>query len=163
MIPRETTLHVIEHELTAARLWAERHVVPLTWLPSATEIRAVLTQPETEELFYLRCILDDYRRLPPAWTFTDETWEAEPAMHLFPLVSATQFGAPLFIRGKNGPIICAPFNRLAYAEHKGPHGDWRGPTNWLTAGQANQVKAHYLGDMLQIIHRDFTHSRARMS
>jgi hypothetical protein len=58
-------------------------------------------------------------------------------------------------------VICAPFNRLAYTDHAGPHGDWGGPQNWLNAG-ASQVHAETIGDMLQAIYRDFSVTRERM-
>ena len=162
MIPPETTQLILQHEMAGASKWAERHSVPLQWRPERLEVRAILKQPETDELFYLRGVFDDYRRLPPAWTFTSDEESTEAAMHFAPRVDKPPFGSSLFIKKNNRPVICAPFNRLAYAEHNGPHANWRGAANWLTAGQPNRAKAHYLGDMLQVIYRDFCFSRGRM-
>lgn len=161
MVPTATTVLVVEDELAGARAWAERHAVPLAWEPEVLEIRATLTQPETDQLFYLRGRFDDYRVLPPAWTFTDQSWSAEPAPTFFPRLAQSPNGASIFITYR-GPVICAPFNRLAYAEYQGPHSDWVGPSSWLTSGAADQVKAHFLGDMLQLVFRDLVHSRGRM-
>ena len=161
MVPTATTVLVVEDELGGAMAWAERRAVPLTWKPKLLEIRATFTQPESHELFYLRGRVDDYKVLPPTWTFTDQSWLADPAPAFFPKLAQSPYGASMFITYR-GPVICAPFNRLAYAEHQGPHADWSGPSSWLTAGAPDQVRAHFLGDMLQLIFRDFVHSRGRM-
>lgn len=160
MMSREATIIILEDEFLGARAWAERHGVTLAWLPKILEVRAPLTQPETNERFYLRGQFDDYRVQAPAWVFTDAAWSAEPQPQLFPRPGQSPFGSSVL---HPKPAICAPFNRLAYAEHQGPHGDWGGPANWLTAAQPNEVKAHHLGDMLQVIFRDFSYSRGRMS
>ena len=162
MVPRETTVAILSEELPAAQAWAARHAVPMVWAPDTFDLRATLTQPGTDEQFYLRALVDDYRELPPAWTFTDKDWTGAPSMHLFPKVERTPFRAPLFINANGLPVICAPFNRLAYSVHRGPHGDWGGPLSWLTAGQPDQVRALFLGDMLQLIYRDFLLSSGRM-
>jgi hypothetical protein len=160
VIPRAATLAVVEHEYAGARAWAERHKVSLSWATDSLEIRATLAQPETNETFYLRGVVDGYRALAPAWSFTDATWTSAPTPSLFPRPGAGPFGAPIFIMS-HGPVICVPFNRLAYGSHAGPHNDWGPPENWVTAGQ-QYVTAHYLGDMLGVIYRDFRYSRGRM-
>lgn len=160
MIPREHTLIHLEDELPGARCWAERHDVPFLWVPESLEVRATFVQPETNEVFYLRGRFDNYREIAPAWTFTDAAWTAEPRQQLFPRPGQTPYGASVF---HGNPVICVPFNRLAYKEHRGPHDDWGGPANWLTAGRPNEVKAHYLGDMLGVIYQHFLFSRGRMA
>jgi hypothetical protein len=47
-------------------------------------------------------------------------------------------------------LICAPWNRLAYGEHGGPHADWGGQTSWTSVG-AGYTKGDTLGDMLSQI------------
>jgi hypothetical protein len=160
VVSREHTLILLEDELSGAQAWATHHDVPLLWVPEVLEMRATFTQPETKDLFYLRGRVDDYREIPPAWTFTDATWAAEPCAQLFPRPAQTPYGTSVFL---NQPVICAPFNRLAYKEHEGPHQDWAGPVNWLTAGQPNEVKALFLGDMLSVIHQHFFCTRGRMA
>jgi hypothetical protein len=158
---RADTLLYLDDELPGAQAWAERRHAPLTWVPEILELRATLMQPETRELFYLRGRFDEYRELPPMWTFTDKEWTAAPVLALFPKVSSTPYGSPLFITSTHGPVICAPFNRLAYAAHGGPHADWT-LAAWLTAGATGQVRADSVGDMLSIIYRDFMLVRGRM-
>jgi hypothetical protein len=160
VVPRETTIIILEDELPGAQAWAGRHGVPLRWLPESLEVRVTLTQPETNEPFYLRGRFDDYRQLAPAWVFTDAGWAAEPRPQLFPRPGQSPYGASVL---HSASVICAPFNRLAYKEHRGPHDDWGGPANWLTAGRANEVTARHLGDMLQAIFRDLMYSRGRMA
>lgn len=161
MTSRADTLLYVEDEFPGAQAWAERRRAALVWVPDLLELRVVLTQPQTREHFYLRGHVDEYRELPPSWAFTDKAWTAAPSLPLFPKVSSTPYGSPLFITSTNGPVICAPFNRLAYSVHGGPHGDWT-LAAWLTAGQAGQVRADCIGDMLSIIYRDFMLSSGRM-
>lgn len=162
MAPRDDTLLYVKDELPGAQAWAERHRAPLVWAEEVLELRVTLTQPETKQPFYLRGRFDEYRELPPEWTFTDSAWTAATAFALFPNLAQTPYGSPLFIRANSGPVICAPFNRLAYAAHGGPHRDWT-LAAWLAAGHESQVKAHCIGDMLQIIYRDVLLSRGRMA
>jgi hypothetical protein len=160
MVPADVTGMVVSEELFGAARWAERHEVPLSWLADQLELRAILVQPETNELFYLRGQFGEYRALPPIWTFTDEGFTASPAAGWYPKPTVTRFGPSIFL--SNPMVICAPFNRLAYAENNGPHRDWNGPLHWLSAG-AGYVQAHFIGDMLQVIKRDFEPTRGRMA
>jgi hypothetical protein len=161
VIPRDHTLIHLEDELPGAQTWAERHGDPLLWVPEALEVRVALTQPETKELFFLRGHFDDYREIAPAWTFTDAVWTAPPRQQLFPRPAPPLSGGVSVFHPQ--PVICAPFNRLAYRQQNGPHNDWGGPANWLTAGRPNEVKAHYLGDMLSVMHQHFVVTRGRMA
>ena len=67
----------------------------------------------------------------------------------------------MFIQHNSRGIICAPFNRLAYATHDGPHSNWGDAAQWMTAGPG-YVYAVTIGDMLQLILRDFSLSKGRM-
>ncbi len=162
MIPRETTVLHVEEELVGAEAWAARHGVELEWVKAALELRAVFTHPVSAERFFLRGVFDDYRYVPPLWTFNDSDWGGASLPANYPRVQQPLFGSSVFIMHGGTPVICAPFNRLAYAEMSGPHNDWQAASNWLTAGQAGQIKAYVIGDMLQGIHRDFLHSDGRL-
>ena len=67
----------------------------------------------------------------------------------------------MFIKHHGRGLICAPFNRLAYGIHNGPHSGWGNPAQWMTAGEGN-VHAVRIGDMLNSILRDFRFSKGRM-
>lgn len=160
MIPREHTRITVEDEMSGAQAWAQRHGVPLVWDPDILEVRATLIQPESAAAFYLRGRFDDYREIAPAWTFTDAEWAAEPQRQFFPRPAPLPTGGSSMFHTQ--PVICAPFNRLAYKQHNGPHDNWGGPANWLTAGAASEVRAQQLGDMLSVVYRHFLVTRGRM-
>lgn len=162
MIPFEHTRIIVEQELEGARSWATRRGLEIVWLPEDLQIRVAFLQAEKNVRCFLRGIFKDYRALPPEWTFTDEHWKMAGRPCDFPKGVGTVFGASIFIMHKQTAVICVPFNRLAYADHAGPHGDWGGPANWLNAGAA-QIHADSIGDMLQAIYRDFSLTRERMA
>ena len=162
MIPAEHTRVIVQHELEGALSWAERHGVGIEWLPDDLWLHVTLSQPETSQPFFLRGKLNEYRGLPPEWTFSDARWETSGRPIDFPEGVQGRFGAPMFIMHNQIAVICAPFNRLAYSELAGPHQDWGGAANWLNAG-ASQVHADTIGDMLQAMYRDFSLSRSRMA
>lgn len=167
MVPIEQVRIHLDEEVPAAKAWASRRGAVLEWLPDLLEVRIMLTQPETNELFYLRGRFDGYRALPPAWSFTDATWASSGMACHFPRQRTSRFGSHMFIgggvasSGGAAAVICAPFNRLAYSSERGPHADWA-LADWTGAGQG-YVKALHLGDMLQAICRDFADSRGRMA
>ena len=161
MTPRNHTLIYLDEELPGAKAWAERHAVSLLWVPESLEIRLTLIQPETNDRFFLRGRFDDYRELAPVWTFMDAEWSDGTRQQLFPRPAPPPSGGASIFHTQ--PVICAPFNRLAYKQHNGPHNDWGGPAGWLTAGAPNEVRAHFVGDMLSVIHQHFVVTRGRMA
>jgi len=161
LVPFEHTRIVVEHELEGAQAWGERHGVLLDWLSDCLQLRVTLIQPVTEAPYFLRAELKEYRALPPVWTFTDPEWQGTSRPFNFPKGVQATFGSSMFIIHNQIAVICAPFNRLAYADQSGPHGDWGGPPNWLNAGSAH-IHAEAIGDMLQAIYRDFSLTRERM-
>jgi hypothetical protein len=162
LIPVEHTRTIVEEELKGASSWAARHGVEIDWLPQDLKLRVTLLQPETKAHFFLRGTFRDYRAFPPGWTFSAENSETAGRPVDFPKGVATRFGASIFIMHNQTAVICVPFNRLAYADQGGPHGDWGGPANWLNAG-TSQIHAATIGDMLQAIHRDFSLTREWMA
>ena len=124
MLPSAVTDAAIAGELPGVRAWAERHQIALdTRLIAERIIRVVLVQ-EKGEKFYLQGNFADYRELPPIWDWRGETWSATDGLHLSPGPQGTPFGASMFIQHNNRGLICAPFNRLAYGTHNGPHSNW---------------------------------------
>jgi hypothetical protein len=147
--PRDVTIAVVEEELPAAHAHAGRHGWRLAWLPNDLLLHADGTHPADKSRMRLQGNLADYRALPPIWTCyeLDANGTAKPR---FPKGgSVPGVGASMFI---DPGVICAPFNRLAYAtpEYQGPHGNWGGPAKWLDV--RGYVRATCLGEMLaQII------------
>ncbi|MEX2374807.1 MAG: hypothetical protein WD942_04365 [Dehalococcoidia bacterium] len=160
MIPRNLTVALIEdEELEPAREWARRAGVELTWDPRSLEIRAVFTQRTTAELFFLLGRLEGYKAIPPAWDFCDHAWGSPGSKCNYPARASLRGIGSIF---HTNPVICAPFNRLAYQTHGGPHGDWGGPEQWLKAAPGS-ARADTLADMLALIARDMSNSNGRMN
>jgi hypothetical protein len=160
MISTKDTRLIVEFELEGARSWALRHDVPLDWLPSELEVRLVLTQPRTGQRFYFKARFPDYKELPPEWTLCDESWQSSNAKSLFPRPKEPATPASIFIGSGEGAVICAPFNRLAFSRHGGPHGDWS-LAQWQTAA-GGHIRATTVGDMLQALRLFMNRTEGRM-
>jgi hypothetical protein len=110
-------------------------------------LTATTTHPTCGAVVTFRADLSGYPALPPAWTCHDATGasprSAYPAAGTRPCLNSSIF--------HSNPVICAPWNRLAYAEHAGPHGDWGGPANWKNV-DTNLTQAQTLPDMLAALH-----------
>ncbi|MBM0202915.1 hypothetical protein JNW90_07255 [Micromonospora sp. STR1s_5] len=143
---------MIASELPAAQAWAARRP---GWTVDLNEDAGPLlivgaVHPGSGTLVRITADLSGYPAIPPAWRFTDRAGgSAAP----FP-----QPGGSPVVPGSifhSNRLICAPWNRLAYAEHGGPHPDWGALANWKTAG-AGYTKANTLADMLSQIHLHLT-------
>ena len=160
LLPREVTINLVEHEMQAVYAWAERHKVQLNWNPLTLHLQVRLVQPETDDRFFLLGLFEGYREEPPAWIFSDSSWSQSIKRCNYPLpLIRGPWGSSVF---HSSGLICAPFNRLAYAAHHGPHPNWGSLTGWLHAGDGT-VRATTIGDMLQVIRRDFLLTRGRMA
>ena len=158
MLPIEATIAMVEHELKAARAWAVRRGVSLEWCPEILELRATLPQPKSSDTFYLRGRFENYREEAPAWIFCGPDWGDNIEKRFFPRPGpAMPFGSMLHSQ----PVLCAPFNRLAYKQYQGPHSDWGGPAQWITP-KGGSIYAVTIGDMLQAIVRDVHYCEGRM-
>ena len=169
MIPANETQIVIESEIRGAQAWAERRGFSCVWNPEALELRTVLHQPRDATEFYLRARFDNYRAFAPEWTFSDSNWSRVGELWDFPkpIINPAPPTGSTILQFNQRAVICAPFNRLAYASYSGPHQDWSGPEQWMAASvktSANgQVRADTVGDMLQVIYRDFVRTQGRMT
>ena len=143
MVPRDTTLAVVACELPGLQAYAQRHGWSVDWRPEPLVLILDGRHPADGSPVRLHADVTGYRAVPPGWRFISH--DGEPP-------SATRAPKPGTLPGNIGSIfhangiICAPFNRLAYAEHSGPHGDWGGPAKWL--GVRGHVTAKELGQML---------------
>ena len=142
----------MNHELTAAAPWMARHAVRFEWNAESLDLRASLTKSDTGRRFYVRGLFDEYRVLPPRWTFTDAAGSGEYDGSNYPLTRCPGRAA-MCITHQNKPVICAPFNRLAYQDLAGPHGDWGGPAAWQSVN-TGVVRATHVGDMLAALQRE---------
>lgn len=132
------------------------------------EISCSLIQPKTGYSFHLDVDCSSYRGLPPMFFFSSEPGNKSNRLEDYPKQLPNIFeGGPIFIRcgpqGKDA-CICVNFNRLAYKEHQGPHEDWGGPGNWLSAASNNNyVRAADLASMFGVIMSRFRITQGRLS
>ena len=162
MLPEAVVEAAIEDELDAAVAWAKRYGIEFTALmPVEKIVRADLIQKNSQERFFLQGQFDQYKALPPLWSWRDSNWSGEGGRSLSPKGVNTPFGSSMFILHKGRAIICAPFSRSAFGDHDGPHRNWGGATQWTTVA-SGYVHAVTIGDMLQAILRDFRYTTERM-
>lgn len=147
-------------EMLGVAAWVSRHSAwKVTLGRDELRLLAEVDHPrQGQGRLYLVAELDDYRVLPPAWRFVDGSGDsprgAWPAPAPITLGQASIFHTQ--------PVLCAPFNRLAYKQEGGPHGNWGPPTNWL-ADRPGYVRATHLGEMLAAINMHLSVSPGRMS
>jgi len=140
MIPTVVTRAVLAEEIPAVLAWAMSRP---GWTAEFDEVALHLTvrtsHPATNLPLRLQADLAGYRAVAPAWCFLDAehgevtgTPFPQPGAH--PLVPGSIFHP--------NRVICAPWNRLAYQEYGGPHGDWGALTGWTVADMLCQVELH---------------------
>ena len=141
LLPARASRAAVEAELPAVEAWAARHGWVIAHDLDGLRLRAATYHRPVRRLVEVIGDVTGYPAVPPAWYFvaigTDETTKPH-----FPAPGPTS----IF---HSNPVICAPWNRLAYTEHGGPHSDWSGPAAWLQV--RNQTTAHRLADMLAVI------------
>ena len=161
MLSPLVTQVAIGDELPGAIAWARRCNIFLDTQAIASRIvRTVFVQTGTGEKFFLQGSFEDYKAYPPIWEWYDDNWVNKHEKCLSPNTGNNPLGS-MFIAHEGLSLICAPFNRLAYSLHKGPHPEWGSPAQWMTA-RAGNIYAITIGDMLNSILRDFRFSTGRM-
>lgn len=145
MVPRETTLAILDEELPPALAWAERIGWSASMLEGSLEMDLRLSHPRANTPLLLTADFSDYKAVPPAWTFRQPE-DRLVSTARFPAAGSGPYGASIF---HSTPAICAPFNRLAFKVNGGPHGNWGPPSNWLAID--DKVVATTIADMLQVI------------
>jgi hypothetical protein len=164
LLAREDVLAYLmaDDEIPGAIRWAEYHGLPHNW-DVATLIFTVCLEGGSEregerEAYLLAANLEDYRVLPPVWRFLHPHTGADIGRAAFPKAGAFENGSVLHSNG----VICAPWNRLAYAAHGGPHKDWTGPTQWQGVA-SDRTTAHTIPAMLARIRAEVLISPGRLA
>lgn len=145
-VPKEVTIVTVEEELPGIESYARRHKWEIEWDKDTLTLTFTGQHPNDGTKMQVIAELQGYRALPPAWIFRDPC--AINHEKIF-------FPEPGTSRGVHGSIfhgsnrICAPFNRLAYREHGGPHGDWCGPECWLNV--KNHIRENKIAGMFASI------------
>jgi hypothetical protein len=162
LLPVETVRALTAEELPAALSWAERHGLDCRWNEQELKLQIHL-RANNGEPYLLEGHFEDYPTLPPSWRFLDPRSGGAigPAAYPAP-ANPYPRGSPLIIDGGiEGVVICAHFNRLAFTEEGGPHGDWGPLSNWRNPGSSPYTYADTIGDMLARINLDVLDSAAR--
>ncbi len=166
LVPHATSVAIVEEELAAASAWAERHELSLDADPEALHLELALAGPSRNgngsdaEDYLLLGDFDDYRAIPPAWRFVGPCTKDEIGSPAFP-AGGTELPFPATVLHPNA-VICAHFNRLAYAAHNGPHPEWSDLGNWQNVREAETL-ALTIAAMLDRIWREVVHSAGRMA
>lgn len=154
MTPIEITRAVIAtDELVAITAWANRHHWDVALDLESLRLIAATPHPVTGDEIEFHGDFEGYPAQAPAWwcgsSPSDKTGYPGPATSPVAGLQGSIF--------HSNPCICAPWNRLAYAAHGGPHGDWGTTTDWKQAG-AGYTQAHTIPDMLGALRLHLRHS-----
>jgi len=163
LLPVAAVRSRVDEEVTAARGWAERHGCRLEYDEGDLRLRVALAGPDGEA-YLLEGRFDDYPTLPPSWRFLHPRTGKRIGRAAYPRpASPHPRGTALVIQsGTEGAVVCAHFNRLAFAEQGGPHGDWGSLAEWRTPGRAAYTFAETIGDMVARIALEVADSAGRM-
>ena len=125
MVPPEVTRAHVDSELSSELVnpWARTHGWELSWHPGALLLRVTLRSKVDQERYQLEMDLHGYRALPPLIELVHPETSERGSRKCYPGGGRGYF--------HNQPVLCAPWNRKAYAAHGGPHGDWA-LTQWAT-------------------------------
>jgi hypothetical protein len=134
---------VVEAELPPVHAYAQRHGWIVRWNPEKIRVVADGTHPADSSPARLGADVHGYKAAPPIWRFLNPSNEDTSDIR-FPRAGTLPEGKSSIFHSNR--VICAPFNRLAYNEHGGPHGDWGGPSAWLLV--RGHVRATCLAEML---------------
>jgi hypothetical protein len=145
-VPKEVTIITVEEELPGVKSYAARHNWEIEWDKDALILTFAGQHPNDGTKIQVVADLQGYRALPPAWLFRDPSTTTHEKI-FFPKPGTGRGIQGSIFHGSNR--ICAPFNRLAYREHGGPHSNWGGPECWLNV--KNHIREIYIAGMFASI------------
>lgn len=158
IIPLDATIAILSNEIKNALSFCEKKGFEANYEIETLRLKIKIRQKSTSEIFYLIGEFENYPALPPKWYFSDEKWNLKNERIFYPKPTNSKFGSSIF---HTNPVLCAPFNRLAYQQEGGPHNDWGGLANWKNV-QGQMAKATTVADMIALIYRDFSITTGRM-
>ena len=158
-VPANVSRALLAAEVPAIAAWAQRSGWHVEVKVSDLSLAAEAPHPASKQTLHLRGRFDQYDYLPPRWACVDregkESGWTVPAPGPVPNGSGGVVPSVFIGHGAHG-VICAPFNRNAYAEHGGPHPDWKGPAAWKSV--VGHVRALSIAEMLDVIRMHLLHS-----
>jgi hypothetical protein len=145
----DVTEVVMEAEAATITTWANNHNWSVTYDPISKQGTARTTHPAlgTEVNFHFDTTGYPDRQ-PPAWWCGPDP--ADPKNYPRPAAAARP-GQPVGSIFHAQPVICAPWNRLAYTQvvSGAPHSDWT-LGSWKTMAPEH-TRAHTIADMLSAL------------
>src|ERR1039458_387603 len=153
MVPPAVTRALLERELPAIQAWAGRWGWSVTIDRDSLRLEAQSSHPKDRLPVKLVGTFDGYAVIPPAWTFVNP-YTGQCEGEAFPSAGEQSiFHTNL--------VICAPWNRLAYTIHGGPHSDWGELTGWQQ-DRSGSTRATTIADMLSQVDVHLRRSPGRM-
>lgn len=151
-----------EDEIPGALRWLEHHKLRHDWdwdaLTLTVHLSGPSADPDVVEAYLLKGFFDDYRALPPVWTFVDPRDASDAGRAAYPAPGPFEGGSILHPNG----VICAPWSRLAYQSEGGPHSDWTDIASWQTTA-TDRTRALTIPDMLGRIRAEVLVSADRLA
>lgn len=143
----------MDEELTAITTWGARNGWSITYDPHCLRGRVLAPHPHvpgTTVVFWFA--VDGYpNRQPPSWWCGGDGASVSVNRAAYPRPSPSPPpGLPAGSIFHANPVICAPWNRLAYGAHNGPHADWPELSAWKSYG-GTSTQAHTIADMLSTL------------
>ena len=163
LLPRDVVLAHLnaEGEIPGAVRWATHHGLEHSWdeehLLLTVRLHGPARENDAREEYLLSGTVDDYRVIPPAWRFLDPRDGADIGKAAFPAPGPFGVGSILHTNG----VICAPWNRLAYANETGLHSNWTDLAKWESL-EPNNTQARSIPDMLARIRAEVAMSPRRL-
>lgn len=160
LLARDDVLAYLEgdDEIPGAIRWATYHDLEQTWDHQTLALTVRLKGGgERQELYLLEGKFEDYRAMPPTWRFLDPRTGSDIGRAAFPAPGSFPLGSVLH---STKAVICAPWNRLAYADRGGPHNNWD-VANWQTTAP-QYTSAWTIPDMLARIRAEVIISPGRL-
>lgn len=148
-----TRVVIATDEQAAITAWASRHHWDVALDLDALRLTASTLHPATGQTVTFNGDFEGYPAQAPAWWCG--TVPSDKASYPAPMATAVP-GLQGSVFHPN-PCICAPWNRLAYAAHQGPHSDWGTTTDWKQAAPT-YTQAHTIPDMLAALRLHLQHS-----
>lgn len=163
MLPAAVTEAVVQEQMPSTQAWAVRSGWTVSYDPAASRGVACAVHQVMGQMVAFFFDTTGYPAVPPAWWCgpvparpTDTAWTSVEVATVasvkshYPAAGTGGSGAPSGSIFHPQPVICAPWNRLAYGDDGGPHDDWGALTQWRNAG-AGSTQAHTIPDMLNTL------------
>ncbi len=162
LLPTEAVQASVAAEMPAVEAWTARRRMRFEYRAEVPALRIWLKGPGGEP-YLLEGTFEEYPTLPPAWRFLHPVTGEQIGRAAYPAPAQPhRRGSPLIIdSGTEGVVICAHFNRLAFVDEGGPHGDWGPLANWRNQPPKPYTFADNIADMASRIAVEVSDSAGR--